>query len=72
MSMGNSSSLPASMSNINTIFVNGEKNAKFLAGPTRSRPGPILLRQAKTAVKLVVKPNSSKLTSNVEPKRITM
>ena len=40
--IGNSSSLPASMSNIRTNLENGEKIEKFCVGPTRFNPGPIL------------------------------
>ena len=53
--MGKSSSLPASISKIRTTFEKGEKNPKFAVGPTDSSPGPMLLRQDATAVKLVAK-----------------
>lgn len=42
------------MSNIKTILLKGEKNPKFAAGPTSSKPGPTLLSVAATAVKLVI------------------
>ena len=53
MRIGKSSSLPASISRISTTFDIGEKKPKFEVGPTCSSPGPILLRQEETAVKLV-------------------
>ena len=53
--IGKTSSLPASISKMRTIFETGEKIAKFEVGPTSLRPGPILLRQDNTEVKLVVK-----------------
>ena len=55
MSSGNSSSLPASMSNISIYLEKLLKKPKLHVGPTRERPGPILLNVAATAVKLVVK-----------------
>ena len=53
-SIGKSSSLPASISKISTIFEKSEKNQKFCVGPTALRPGPILLIVVSVAVKLVV------------------
>ena len=60
ISIGNISSLPASISNISTAFEKALKPAKFPTGPTISSPGPILLKQATTADILVVteKPSS--------------
>ena len=55
---GKISSLPSSILRESTIFEIGEKNAKLLIGPTSPRPGPILLRVAKTPVALVVKSNN--------------
>ena len=53
ISIGKSSNLPASMSKESIILDMGEKSAKFCVGPTKSRPGPILLKVHATAVKLV-------------------
>ena len=53
--IGNSSSLPASMSNIRTNLENGEKIEKFCVGPTRFNPGPILFNTVTTEVKFVEK-----------------
>ena len=54
-SIGKSSSLPASISNISTSFVGTEKNAKLRVGPTKENPGPTLLRVALTAEKPVIR-----------------
>ena len=70
--MGKSSSLPASMSKMRTIFENGEKNPKFEVGPTSPRPGPILLRQEVTAVKLVTWPLFSGARSMIETTKTAM
>lgn len=66
--MGNSSKRPASISNIRTYLEKLEKMEKFCVGPTISKPGPILFNVAATAVKLVVKLNSSILISSKEIK----
>ena len=66
MSSGNSSSLPASMSNIRTNLENGEKIEKFCVGPTRFNPGPILFNTVTTEVKFVEKSNSSTLIRSIE------
>ena len=63
---GKSSSLPASMSKISTTLESGEKIEKFCAGPTRFKPGPMLFRHETTAVKFVVKSNSSRLKISVD------
>ena len=55
MSMGNSSRRPASISKDKTSLENHENPAKFDAGPTSPRPGPILFIVAVMAVKLVIK-----------------
>lgn len=55
ISSGNNSSLPANISNIRTNFEKEVKQLKFCVGPTNSRPGPMLLIVAVTAVKLVTK-----------------
>lgn len=64
--IGNSSSLPASMSNIRTNLENGEKIEKFCVGPTRFNPGPILFNTVTTEVKFVEKSNSSTLIRSIE------
>jgi hypothetical protein len=53
--IGKISSLPNSILNIITIFDRSEKPPKLPIGPTTSKPGPILLSVAATAVKFVVK-----------------
>lgn len=70
ISIGNSSSLPASISNIKTIFEKILKSAKLQVGPTPPRPGPMLLSIATTPVKLVVKSKLSIETNKVDIKRI--
>ena len=54
-SIGNNSSLPASISNIRTIFAGSEKKLKFDEGPTISRPGPTLFIVVATAVNEVIR-----------------
>ena len=44
----------------------------MLIGPTRPKPGPILLIHAATAEKLVTKSFPSKLTSNTASTKIIM
>ena len=70
ISIGKISSLPASISNINTYLENVENIAKFPVGPTSSKPGPMLFRVAATAVKFVTKSKLSKLISSTEPAKI--
>lgn len=70
ISIGNSSSLPASMSKIRTYLEKGEKKPKFSVGPTNSNPGPILLIHAATAVKFVVKSFWSKEMAKIETAQI--
>lgn len=48
------------------ILENIEKDAKLLPGPTRDKPGPILLTVAITAEKFVSKSNPSTEIKNVE------
>ena len=50
------------MSNIRTYFERKDNPEKLLIGPTPPRPGPILLKVAATAVNVVVKSKSSRLT----------
>lgn len=57
--IGKISSLPASMSNIKTILEKLLNPEKLQVGPTDSKPGPILLKHAITADKLVVMENPS-------------
>ena len=70
MSMGKSSSLPASISNIITSFEGLLQKEKFLAGPTRFRPGPILLMVAAIAVKFVTRSCPSKDTAKMDAVKI--
>ena len=58
--MGNISSLPSSIAKESRSFAGAEYAAKLAAGPTPPRPGPILLKQARIAVKFVSKSNGSK------------
>ena len=44
---------------------------KFPVGPTSSRPGPILLKVAATAVKFVIRLKSSKAIRNMEDAKIS-
>lgn len=64
--IGKSSNLPASISKIRTIFDRTEKSAKLPVGPTTSSPGPMLFKQAITAVKLVVESKLSREIRNTE------
>ena len=45
---------------------------KFPVGPTSSRPGPILLKVAATAVKFVIRLKSSKAIRNMEDAKISI
>lgn len=64
--MGISSSLPASISNINTYLENVPYTLKFFVGPTCSSPGPMLLIVAATAVKFDVISFPSKEISSTD------
>jgi hypothetical protein len=57
--MGNISSLPRSIAKESRSFAGAEYAAKLAAGPTAPRPGPILLKHARVAVKFVSKSNGS-------------
>ena len=65
--MGNISSLPRSIAKERSSFEKGEYAKKFDAGPTASRPGPMLLKQAAVAVKLVSMEKGSMLRSRNIP-----
>ena len=67
---GNNSNLPASMSNISTHFEKLEKKLKLAVGPTSSKPGPILLMVAATAVKFVTKSFPSNEIRSTEVQKI--
>ena len=60
MSSGNISRRPRSIANDKTILEKAVYPAKLPAGPTTPKPGPTLLKQAETAVKLLSKPKGSK------------
>lgn len=45
----NSSSLPAIISRLSTIFEKSEKMLKFIVGPTKLKPGPTFPTQVITA-----------------------
>ena len=65
--MGNISSLPRSIAKERSSFEKGEYAKKFADGPTASNPGPILLKQAAVAEKLVSKENGSNARSKNIP-----
>ena len=68
--MGKISSLPKSIAKERSNFENAEYCAKFDAGPTASKPGPTLLKQAAVAEKLVSIENGSKeMSKNTSPKQ---
>ncbi len=69
-SIGNISSLPASISNIKTNFEKSLKPAKFPVGPTTPRPGPTLLIVHAMEEKFVVISNPFKETSSRETIKI--
>lgn len=69
-SIGNNSSLPASISKQSTILESGVYAPKFCVGPTPARPGPILLSVAAIAVKFVSKSKLSKLIIIKDKKKI--
>jgi len=70
--MGNNSSLPASISNINISFEGIEKKAKLQVGPTASSPGPILFMVAATAVKFVTRLCPSSESSSTDTANTTI
>ena len=70
ISIGKTSRRPISISRVKTIFDSTENEAKLPVGPTTSRPGPILLSVAATAVKLVVKLLPSRLTKSTDTAKI--
>ena len=53
--MGYISSRPSTIRKDNASLLSTEKAAKFPAGPTSSSPGPTLLMQVMTAVRVVPK-----------------
>ena len=53
--MGYISSRPSTIRKDNASLLSTEKAAKFPAGPTSSSPGPTLLMQVITAVRVVPK-----------------
>ena len=65
ISNGKISRRPASISKVRISFENQENMPKFPVGPTSSRPGPILLKVAATAVKFVIRLKSSKAIRNM-------
>src|SRR5699024_191805 len=71
-SMGNSSRRPASMSKLSSHLHQGEKSAKEPMGPTISRPGPTLLKQVATAVKVVMRSKPSNESATTDPAKIRM
>ena len=63
-SMGNSSSRPASISKLKSSLAHGAKKPKFPVGPTMFSPGPTLLMQVTTAVKVVSSSKPARLSSS--------
>ena len=61
MRSGNNSKRPANMSKIMTNFEKSLKCPKLAVGPTISKPGPMLLSVAATAVNKVIKSLFSKV-----------
>ena len=68
--MGKSSSLPRSIAKERSIFEKAEYSEKFDVGPTASKPGPTLLKQAAVAEKLVsIEKGSKERSKNIAPKQ---
>jgi hypothetical protein len=68
---GKISSLPKSIAKERTAVAISEYISKLAIGPTFARPGPILLKQAETAVKFVSRSKgSSEITRNIARKMI--
>lgn len=66
----NNSNLPAIIKNDNTIFEKLEKIEKFIVGPTKLKPGPILPTQVKTEDIVVIRSNPFKEIIT-DPEKIT-
>ena len=62
---------PASMSKVSTSVEKFEYIEKFCVGPAISRPGPILLKVAATAVKLVIRSKLSTAIRSTENAKIS-
>ena len=71
-SIGKISKRPTSMSKDSSSLERGEKDEKFPMGPTTSRPGPTLLMQVATEVKVVTRSISSRDTSRQETAKSAM
>ena len=69
--IGTNSNLPANISNINTHLEKALNVPKFSIGPTPSRPGPMLLSVAATAVKFVSKLPFSKEIKSTDAANIS-
>ena len=65
--MGKISRRPTSMAMESTTLLREEKAAKLPKGPTASRPGPVLLMQARAAEQEVVREKPSRLTTKQVP-----
>ena len=70
--MGKISSRPTSMSKDSSSLDQGENSEKLPMGPTISRPGPTLLMQVATAVKVVTKSICSRDTSRQDTTKMAM
>ena len=68
--MGSTSRRPTIIQRERISLDRPEKTEKLLIGPTSSSPGPTLLIQVNTAVKVVPKVKLSSATRSAAPKRI--
>lgn len=68
-SRGNISNLPSSIAKESTHLLKQLYAEKLEAGPTAANPGPMLLKQAATAEKLVSMSNGSKLMARKMTKK---
>lgn len=71
-SRGKISNLPKSMAAESTSLERLESREKFPIGPTTPNPGPILLKQASTEVRVVSISNPSKETTRPHSKKRKM
>ena len=62
--MGKISNRPASISKLSSSLANGAKAEKFPVGPTMPKPGPMLLIQALSAVKVDSRSKPFRLSSS--------
>ena len=72
MRRGNISRRPASISNMNTSLDSDENQPKLHVGPTRLKPGPMLLMVAATDDNVVTRSSHSKDTIRADITNITV